>query len=277
MTDSTLNNFGISGQSRERGRRIPSSSRSTNPRAALFFPARSGCAGVAQITGEFRGVRRAGEVSLRAAGACLSQPHKLASSLVQLQGSATNYPLNQGVTATVKSGSSETGITDCGESAPLSGQIVCRESRHCKLGSLFENPAINRLSGWSCGKTGYVAPNDSRQVSRPPFSEIPITEPRRAATFPAIGCWWSWRSVSSGVKAPKGLGTDGNEPLMKNRVGLCVPFRDRDSAGNILTPLSIYSTSSEAGKMDMPPLTRQRCHAKAGVSLAHSKREASEA
>ena len=44
--------------------------------------------------------------------------------------------------------------------------------------------------------------------------EFPNTEPRRPATFRAVG---------NGARAPKGLGMAGYKPLMRNRKGRCAP------------------------------------------------------
>lgn len=58
--------------------------------------------------------------------------------------------------------------------------------------------------------------------------KFPNAERTPRAAFPAVGV---------AEESPKGLGTDGDKPLMQNRTGFCRPFRDRDSAGNTLDPL----------------------------------------
>lgn len=55
---------------------------------------------------------------------------------------------------------------------------------------------------------------------------LPNTEKQRRAPFRAVG---------KGVVSPKGLGTDGYKPLMRNRAGQCLALRDRVTARNIFS------------------------------------------
>lgn len=75
------------------------------------------------------------------------------------------------------------------------------------------------------------------------FEHIPITEPNRIATSPAVG---------ESDEAPKGLGTPGYKPLMQNRKGHDVARSDRDIAGESFSFrqaacdwLTIYDLSPE--------------------------------
>lgn len=96
----------------------------------------------------------------------------------------------------------------------------CRQPKsqcRCGLWSPFSGPSavVSDLNRGTAANRSY---------------EIPITERRRSAIHGVITR--ALPAVGEGDNAPKGLGTDGYKPLMRNRVGLCVPLRNRDTAGN---------------------------------------------
>jgi len=64
-------------------------------------------------------------------------------------------------------------ITMCRESALYRGQIVCREGRDCNSAPMSKTPLWKGLAANSCGKTGYVAAENSRQVTSPNDFPLP--------------------------------------------------------------------------------------------------------